>query len=56
MLLILFSTGRSPVGTSWSGGSFGHAVIQDGGFDTVIVDQFSPSQVVLAEKDGVQVV
>ncbi|MCB9021558.1 MAG: PKD domain-containing protein [Chitinophagales bacterium] len=46
----IFDGPFTPVGTSWSGGSFGHAVIQDGGFDTVIVDQFSPSQVVLAEK------
>ncbi len=39
----------TPVGTSWTGGSFGHARIS-GDFDTILVDQFSPSNVVLSEK------
>jgi PKD repeat protein len=40
----------TPVGTSWSGSSFGHASIE-GTFDAVIVDQFATDVVVLAEKE-----
>ena len=40
----------TPVGTTWTGSSFGHATIE-GDFDTIIIDQFAPDRVVLAEKD-----
>lgn len=40
----------TPVGTEWTGGSFGHASIS-GDFDTILIDAFTPDRVVLAEKN-----
>jgi len=51
----IFEGPFTPVGTSWTGTSFGHARLE-GDFDTLIVDEFSPDNVVAAEKawgDGV---
>ncbi len=40
----------TPVGTVWTGGSFGHARIEGEDLNVLIVDQASPDNIVLAEK------
>ena len=45
----IFDGPFTPVGASWSGSSFGHAVVE-GDADPVIIDAFDDSRVVLAEK------
>jgi len=40
----------TPVGTAWTGGSFGHARIEGEGLSNLIVDEFATDNVVLAEK------
>ncbi|MBP9548253.1 MAG: hypothetical protein KBE86_03785, partial [Chitinophagales bacterium] len=47
----IFDGPFTPVGDSWTGGSFGHAAISGGDTYAVIVDQFTPERVVLAEKN-----
>ncbi len=46
----IFAGPLTPVGTDWTGSSFGHAIISGTGLTNVIVDLFNPSSVVLAEK------
>ena len=46
----IFAGPFTPVGTDWTGSSFGHAIVSGTGLTSVIVDLFNPTAVVLAEK------
>jgi len=46
----IFDGPYTPVGTSWTGSSFGHATVEGPGMDTLIVDQASTDMIVLGEK------
>ena len=46
----IFAGPFTPVGTAWTGSSFGHARIEGSDLNNLIVDQAAPSNVVLAEK------
>jgi len=46
----VFAGPFTPVGTDWTGSSFGHAIVSGTGLTSVIVDLFNPTAVVLAEK------
>jgi len=39
-----------PVGTEWTGSSFSHAVLNGGGTTPLIIDELTPTRVILAEK------
>ncbi|HRF76963.1 MAG TPA: GEVED domain-containing protein, partial [Chitinophagales bacterium] len=46
----IFNGPFAPAGTDYTGGSFGHAIVSGTGYTNVMVDLFSPSSAVLAEK------
>ncbi len=46
----IFSGPFTPVGTDWTGSSFGHAIVSGTGLTNVIVDLFNPTAAVLTEK------
>ncbi|MFN3939838.1 MAG: GEVED domain-containing protein, partial [Chitinophagales bacterium] len=46
----IFDGPFTPVGTSWTGGSFGHARITGSDLNVLIVDAFATDNIVLAEK------
>lgn len=46
----IFDGPFTPVGTEWTGSSFGHARITGSDLDVLIVDEFAPENIVLAEK------
>lgn len=54
----IFAGPFTPVGTNWTGGSFGHARVEGEGLTNLIWDEFATSNIVLAEKsfgDGIAI-
>lgn len=54
----IFAGPFTPVGTNWTGGSFGHARVTGTGLTNLIWDEFATSNIVLAEKsygDGIAI-
>ncbi|MEZ5013490.1 MAG: PKD domain-containing protein [Chitinophagales bacterium] len=47
----IFNGPWTPVGTDFTGGSFGHASVSGGDIQPIIIDSFDPSRYVLAEKN-----
>jgi len=47
----IFAGPFTPVGTDWTGSSFGHAIVSGTGLSTVIADLFNISAAVLTEKE-----